>query len=139
VFSDNVFQGTAWTPVKLTPGKLKNPFAKFEQQQQQQAPAPRASPTGGTTKLTWSERQALAKRQAEEEEQRSKQASWQSPASTGLSGGSSSGRFGEKVAAAAVGGAIIGAAGVALASNEPEPQEEFVFSVSLWFWWKDIL
>ncbi|KAG2057588.1 hypothetical protein BDR06DRAFT_951787 [Suillus hirtellus] len=116
--------GTAWTPVKLTPGRLKNPFAQFEQQQQQ-APPPQ-SIAGGPKKITWSERQLLAKNQAKLDEQRSKQASWQSPASTGSSSSQTQGRFGAKVASAAVGGAVIGATGAALVSaTEPEPLAEF--------------
>ena len=36
--------------------------------------APRSSPAGGAKKLTWSERQALAKKQQEEEEARAQAA-----------------------------------------------------------------
>lgn len=80
---------------------------------------------GGAKKLTWSERQALAKKQAGEEEERSKAASWQSPALTGVST-ASSGRFGGRVGAAAVGGAAVGGAAARWASQatEPEPESE---------------
>ena len=80
---------------------------------------------GGPKKLTWSERQALAKQQAEAETQQSKAASWQSPASTGVST-ASSGRFGARVGAAAVGGAVVGGAGARWARRaaEPEPEAE---------------
>jgi drebrin-like protein len=74
-----------------------NPFAAREAQAQAEAaqPKPVASGTfscahtpngrltplvGAGKKLTWSERQALAKKQAEEEETRSKAASFQAPA-----------------------------------------------------------
>ena len=76
--------GSAYTPVSLpAPKKLKNPFAAFGQQQQvAAAPALRSSVSvGGPKKLTWSERQALAKKQAEEEE-RSRTASFVPPASS---------------------------------------------------------
>ncbi|KAH7904712.1 hypothetical protein BJ138DRAFT_1119147 [Hygrophoropsis aurantiaca] len=80
--------GTAYTPVSLpAPKKLTNRFAQFEAQSQaqtqQRTPAPA---TGGAKKLTWSERQALAKKQAEEEEMRSKSAPWQTPVSLGRTG-----------------------------------------------------
>jgi hypothetical protein len=72
--------GTAYTPISLgPPKKLKNPFAALEQSQSQIQPSkPQTSP-GGAKKLTWSERQALAKKQTEEEEQRSRQASFKPP------------------------------------------------------------
>jgi len=61
--------GTAYTPVSLPPPKkLRNPFAAFEQQGQ----APASQRSGGPKKLTWSERQALAKKQAGEEEAKSR-------------------------------------------------------------------
>jgi hypothetical protein len=54
---------TAYTPVNLpAPKKLRNPFEKFEQ-----AAVPPQSAAGGPKKLTWSERQALAKKQQEED------------------------------------------------------------------------
>ena len=74
--------GSVYTPVSLpAPKKLKNPFAAFEQQQVAAAPPLRSSVSaGGPKKLTWSERQALAKKQAEEEDTRSRSASYVSPA-----------------------------------------------------------
>jgi len=70
---------SAYTPVNLpAPRKLRNPFAAMEQQSQQTSPGP--SP-GGAKKLTWSERQALAKKQQEEEESRSRGATFVPPAS----------------------------------------------------------
>ena len=97
-------------------------------QQSQVQPLPRSSPgaaAGGTKKPTWSERQALAKKQAEEEEQRSKAASWQSPASTGVSA-ASPGRFSGRTGATAVGGAVVGGAAATWARQaaEPEPEPE---------------
>jgi len=76
--------GSAYTPVSLpAPRKLKNPFSAFEQQQQNTAPPLKSSVSaGGPKKLTWSERQALAKKQAEEEEARSRGASFVSPPSS---------------------------------------------------------
>ena len=65
---------SAYSPVSLpAPKKLKNPFAAMEQQTQQTYSSGTYSPTGGAKKLTWSERQALAKKRAEEEEQQSQQ------------------------------------------------------------------
>ncbi|KAJ6624892.1 hypothetical protein B0H10DRAFT_2004715, partial [Mycena sp. CBHHK59/15] len=70
--------GTAYTPVTLAaPKKLKNPFAAFEQQAQAAPPAP--VPSAGK-KLTWSERQAQAKKLAEQEEAQSRGAAFQAPA-----------------------------------------------------------
>lgn len=76
--------GSAYTPVSLpAPRKLRNPFAAFEQQQQNTAPPLKSSVSaGGPKKLTWSERQALAKKQAEEEEAKSRGASFVSPPSS---------------------------------------------------------
>lgn len=71
---------SAYTPIVLpTPKKLKSPFAKFEQQAADSAPSPprfTASSGSGSKKLSWSERQALAKKQQEEEEARSRAASF---------------------------------------------------------------
>lgn len=55
------------------------------QQSEQQSPQPSRVTPSGSKKLTWSERQALAKKQQDEEEERSKAASFKpiSPASTG--------------------------------------------------------
>ncbi len=70
--------GTAYTPIKLQPKKLVNPFAAREAQAQAETVQSRPSHVGGgAKKLTWSERQALAKQQAQEEEARSKAASYQ--------------------------------------------------------------
>lgn len=111
--------GSAYTPVSLpAPKKLKNPFAAFEQQQQATAaPALRSSVSvGGPKKLTWSERQALAKKQAEEEEARSRTASFAS-ASVAPNTSSSAPTFGRATAAkttprnfSAVGAVAAGAA-----------------------------
>ena len=69
--------GTAYTPVSLpAPKKLKNPFAAFEQQGQISPSQAQSAPK----KLTWSERQAQAKKQAEEEEARSRSSSFVQPA-----------------------------------------------------------
>ncbi|KAJ3558512.1 hypothetical protein NM688_g880 [Phlebia brevispora] len=76
--------GTAYTPIKLHPKRLVNPFERQAQQQQQEEEAEphvsvssRAAAFGGSgKKLTWSERQALAKRQDEEEAARSRAASF---------------------------------------------------------------
>lgn len=74
---------SAYTPVNLpAPKKLKNPFAAMEQQSQQGSPG--ASP-GGAKKLTWTERQALAKKQQEEEEARSRSAAYVPPAASPIS------------------------------------------------------
>ena len=71
---------SAYSPVSLpAPKKLKNPFAAMETQ----SPQPISSST--TKKLTWSERQALAKKKAEEEEARSRSASSVAPAAGPIS------------------------------------------------------
>ncbi|KAI0940986.1 hypothetical protein AcV7_003214 [Taiwanofungus camphoratus] len=75
--------GTAYTPIKLQPKKLVNPFAAMESKAQVEVAQPKLQPTGGK-KLTWSERQALAKKQAEEEETKSRAASFQPPPAAGL-------------------------------------------------------
>lgn len=72
---------SAWTPVNLpAPKKLKNPFAAMEQQTLTQQGSPTPSAVGASKKLTWSERQALAKKQAEEEEAKSRAAGFKPPA-----------------------------------------------------------
>jgi drebrin-like protein len=77
---------SAYSPVSLpAPKKLKNPFAAMEQQSQQTFSPSTPSPTGGAKRLTWSERQALAKKREEEEEQRSQQRF--SPSTSSPSGG----------------------------------------------------
>lgn len=92
--------GTAYTPIKLQPKKLVNPFAAMESKAQVEVAQPKLQPTGksvsflsysvidlkvsGGKKLTWSERQALAKKQAEEEETKSRAASFQPPPAAGL-------------------------------------------------------
>lgn len=71
---------SAWTPVSLPPPKkLKNPFAAMEHQTPTQL-SPTPSATGASKKLTWSERQALAKKHAEDEEARSRSAGFVPPA-----------------------------------------------------------
>lgn len=95
--------GTNWEPVQLPkPRKLVNPFEKRAQdalQEQQQQVKPPVKKTG----MSWSERQALAKKQAEEEEARSKASSfkptpaasstpkWKSPAAVGAGAATSIG------------------------------------------------
>lgn len=69
--------GTAYTPIKLTPKRLVNPFAARQAQAQEEDVPPKKQPTAGK-KLTWSERQALAKKQADEEESKSRAASFHS-------------------------------------------------------------
>ena len=77
---------SAYAPVSLpAPKKLKNPFAAMEQQSQQSFSPGTSSATGGAKKLTWSERQALAKKRAEEEDQQSQQTF--SPSITSPTGG----------------------------------------------------
>ena len=66
--------GTAYTPIKLQPKKLVNPFAAMQAKNQAESAVPKPSPAGGAKKLTWSERQALAKKQQEEEEFRAQAA-----------------------------------------------------------------
>ncbi len=66
--------GTAYTPIKLQPRKLVNPFAAMQANNQSETAGPKSSPSGGAKKLTWSERQALAKKQQEEDEVRAKAA-----------------------------------------------------------------
>ena len=74
--------GTNWEPVQLPkPKKLVNPFEKRAQdalQEQQQQAKPSVKKTG----MTWSERQALAKKQIEEEEARSRASSFKPIAAT---------------------------------------------------------
>lgn len=112
-------QGTAYTPVELPkPKKLVNPFAAA--QAQRSTPAPSSAPSsggaagaGGGAKLTWSQRQALAKERDAADEARSSQAS--AAVSRGPLGG---------VSAAAVGAGV----GVALAGEghgeSPSDHEE---------------
>lgn len=76
-------------------------------------------PTGGPKKLTWSERQALAKKQADDEGQRSQAASFKSPTPI-----VSPARFGVRS------GAAVGAAASVLAT-EPEPEVAAMFPVSI--------
>lgn len=105
------------------PKRLNNPFEARSQAAlaAQSTPAPRPMGSGG--KLTWSERQALAKKRAEEEEANSR-ASAAQPV-TRAAPPSSASRWGTT---AAVGGAAIGAATVvstASAAQDPEPEEAF--------------
>lgn len=107
--------GTAYTPVSLpAPKKLRNPFeGRFQQQEEPQ----RVTPV--KKGLTWSERQALAKKQSEQEESRS------FAAQTSVPSPSPARKFGVGAAAAAVGGAAIGlGAAAAVAAHESEPESE---------------
>ena len=77
-------KGTNYTPVNLPPPKkLVNPFEKMAQQTSSSPSTPTKPAVGGAKKLTWSERQALAKKQQEEEEARSKASSFKPVGSTG--------------------------------------------------------
>jgi len=99
-----LIQGTAYTPVSLpVPKKLANRFAQFEQTSPTTPSAPPASSSG--KKLTWSERQALAKKQAAEEEERSRSLAFKAPPI-----GRSAVLGGAGVAAAAVGVLAVAAA-----------------------------
>jgi len=72
---------STYCPVSLpAPKKLKNPFAALEKQLQQTLSPSSSSSLGGAKELTWSERWALTKKQAEEEEARSHCASFVPPA-----------------------------------------------------------
>jgi drebrin-like protein len=127
---------SAYSPVSLPPPKkLKNPFAAMEQQQSQQTLSPSTSSTsGGAKKLTWSERQALAKKQMEEDEAKSRSASNAVPPASPISKPvfkSSAPTFGRATApqssfrnfgavgAAAVAGAVVGATAAFSARSIP--------------------
>ena len=111
--------GTNWEPVQLPkPKRLINPFENRAQDAVQEQPAKLPGKTGG---MTWSERQALAKKQAEEEEARSRASSfkqsptvaitpkWKAPAAVGLG----------------VGARVATSVGVStLPSKDDEPEEE---------------
>jgi drebrin-like protein len=136
--------GTAYTPVALpAPKKLRNPFEAMQQQSQQQAPAPVPKKAG----MTWSERQALAKQRAEEEEAASRAAGWKQPSGPSVvnTPGTPAARLGSSVqpsaasnvtagraglntaavaGAAAVGGATVGAVGKMMLEKEEEEAEE---------------
>ena len=58
--------GTAYTPIKLQPKKLVNPFLGMQAQQAASTPAPTAG-SSGPKKLTRSGRQAQAQKQQQEE------------------------------------------------------------------------
>lgn len=65
--------GTNWEPVQLPkPKRLVNPFEKRAQETQQEQTKPSIKKSG----MSWSERQALAKKQAEEDEARSRASSF---------------------------------------------------------------
>lgn len=134
---------SAYTPVSLPPPKkLKNPFAQFEQQAAAATPPPRPAAGTGPKKLTWSERQALAKKQQEEEEARSRAAGFNVqkaaspvPKPTFKSSAPAFGRattpatpprnFGAVGAAVGAGAAIgAGAAVAASTYSREEPEEE---------------
>lgn len=83
--SNSLRKGTAYTPVSLpAPKKLVNPFAQLQSQQQSNTQTS-VTPSSTGKKLTWSERQALAKKQQAEEEERGRAASFQ-PAPTSSAG-----------------------------------------------------
>ncbi|KAG8760164.1 hypothetical protein FRC14_003920 [Serendipita sp. 396] len=112
--------GTNYVPVNLPqPKKLVNPFAA--RQAEAEAEATRAAtagpskPSGGAKKLTWTERQALAKKQAEEEEAKSKAASEKSKAVSGA------GKLAVLGAAGATVGIGIAAAAAATTADAPPP------------------
>ena len=84
---------------------------------------PASRPAGSSGKLTWSERQALAKKRAEEEEAASRAAT--APAvSRAVPPVSSASRWGTTAGAATV-------VGAASATRDPEPEEEFAVRASL--------
>ena len=125
---------SAYTPVNLpAPKKLKNPFAAMEQQQSS-TPSP-STPNSGK-KLTWSERQALAKKQVEEEEARSRSAAFVPSVATPTANPvfkSSAPAFGRSavtpsaprnfgaIGAAAGGGVAIGATAAAFSATSTPP------------------
>jgi hypothetical protein len=114
-----LIQGTAYTPVSLPPPKrLNNPFEARAQAALSAQSVPLPRPAGASTgRMTWSERQALAKKRAEEDEATSRAAAAPAPSRPAASAG----RWG----AAAVGGAatsVAAAVGVADVSWEPEPE-----------------
>ena len=94
-------QGTNWQPVQLPkPKKLNNPFEKFQGAASTPEP-PKPTPSGG--KLTWSQRQELAKQRQAEEEATSRAATATAPTSAAPpapSVGSIASRFGGAPAAA---------------------------------------
>lgn len=121
--------GTNWEPVQLPkPRKLVNPFERRAQEalQEQQQPKPPVKKTG----MTWSERQALAKKQAEEEETRSKASSfkptpaavstpkWKAPAAVGFGVGA---------------GVATGVGVTTFASKDEEEPEEEADWDEVWF------
>ncbi|EJD08583.1 uncharacterized protein FOMMEDRAFT_117069 [Fomitiporia mediterranea MF3/22] len=78
--------GTNYTPVNLPPPKkLVNPFERMAQASSSEITKSPVGASSAPKKLTWSERQALAKKQQADEEERSRSASFKpiSPASTG--------------------------------------------------------
>lgn len=92
--------GTNYTPISLgSPKKLINPFEKKAQEGEQQALAP-VKNAGG--RISWSERQTLAKKKAKEEEIQSKAAmasipvaswdfKWKAPVAAGSGSGAAAG------------------------------------------------
>ena len=111
--------GTNWEPVQLPkPKKLVNVFEQRAQEAIQEQPKPPVKKGG----MTWSERQALAKKQAEEDEARSQASSfkrptvvastpkWKAPAAVGLG----------------VGAGVTTSVGVSAPApkDESEPEEE---------------
>lgn len=118
------WQGTAYTPVNLgAPKKLVNPFAARQAETQAQASSYKppistgaASSAGSGKKLTWSERQALAKKQKEEEEARSASAISSVPGVASIPGVTSI-----VAAVAAVGNAVMGSPEVKQEEEEEAP------------------
>ena len=116
------------------PKKLNNPFEARAQaaMSAQSTPAPR--PSGGSGgKLTWSERQALAKKRAEEEEVASR-AAVAPEVTRAVPAVSSASKWGS---AAAAGGVAVGAAAVVSAASEswePEPEEEYAVRTRIRYW-----
>ena len=120
----------------------------MEQTQQQQPPS-RAPVATGEKKLTWSERQALAKKRAEEEEERSRSAAFSAPSAPVYNRSTAAavppppapapGRWGNITAA--VGGTAVGAAVASQILDdepeEPEEEETAVRSLSSELWCAD--
>jgi drebrin-like protein len=104
--------GTNYTPVSLPrPKKLVNPFEKMSQEQETQ-PVPQPVKRGGG--MSWSERQAIAKKRAEEEEVQSRAVSASVPSSA------SGSKW--KPPGATFGG--VGAAAVASRQDDEERQDD---------------
>ena len=107
--------GTAYTPIKLQPKKLVNPFQAMQSQQAASTPASAAG-SSGPKKLTWSERQAQAKKQQQEEEARAQAALGSQPT--------------PPPAPAFRGAVSVPRAPPVVSTPEPEPEEEYIPPVS---------